>query len=437
MRLRDARRSNYLPETPGAWQSWLQQTYGKPTEECVLPTFHSYAQTGFGSNAIVFGLMLARAQLFSEATFKWRRQSDGKLFGTNELGVLENPWPNGSTGELLVRMIQDVDLAGNAYIRRDADRLVRLRPDWVDIVLMGAGEAEQRTRWDVVGYEYYLNGRGGGPSEFYPVDEVAHWSPIPDPLAQYRGMSWLTPVVREINADQAMTDFKRNFLDNSATPNLLIKYQRQLTPAALKRVRDVWQSQHAGVDGLQTAILDGGADVTVIGNNFSGMDFTNVQAAGENRIAVASGVPGIVAGLKEGLQAATYSNYEQAMRRFADITMRPLWRSACAALASLLAPQSGAVLWYDTSDIAALRQGEKDRADTFLVLATAAQQLIAAGYKADSITAAAAAQDVTLLVHSGLVSVQLQPPGEQEPDPTDPTEPKEPAEPMNGASNGS
>jgi hypothetical protein len=46
-------------------------------------------------------------------------------------------------------------------------------------------------------------------------------------------MSWLTPVVREINADQAMTDYKRRFLDNSATPNLLIKYQQKLTPAAL------------------------------------------------------------------------------------------------------------------------------------------------------------------------------------------------------------
>jgi hypothetical protein len=31
---------------------------------------------------------------------------------------------------------------------------------------------------------------------------VAHWSPIPDPLANFRGMSWLTPVLREIDADQ-------------------------------------------------------------------------------------------------------------------------------------------------------------------------------------------------------------------------------------------
>jgi hypothetical protein len=52
------------------------------------------------------------------------------------------------------------------------------------------------------------------------------------------------------------------------------------------------------------------------------------------------------------------------MRRFADITMRPAVAFRVRCLASLVAPQPGAVLWYDTSDIAALRQGEKERADT-------------------------------------------------------------------------
>jgi phage portal protein BeeE len=84
-------------------------------------------------------------------------------------------------------------------------------------------------------------------------------------------------------------------------------------------------------------VLDEGADATVIGNSFEQMNFSTVQAAGENRIIIASGVPGIVIGSKEGLMAATYSNYEQAMRRFADVTMRPLWRSVCACLSKLVA----------------------------------------------------------------------------------------------------
>jgi hypothetical protein len=122
-----------------------------------------------------------------------------------------------------------------------------------------------------------------------------------------------------------------------------------------------------------------------------------VQAAGENRIIIASGVPGIVIGSKEGLMAATYSNYEQAMRRFADITMRPLWRSVCACLSKLVTIPPGTRLWFDTADIAALRQGEKERADTMLVLSQAAAELIAAGAKPDTVTAAVAAGDITLL----------------------------------------
>ena len=89
---------------------------------------------GYQGNRIVFSVILARLALFSEAQFKWRDLTSKKLFGTAELSLLENPWPGGTTGELLARMEQDVSLAGNAFIRSTGDRLVRLRPDWVDII---------------------------------------------------------------------------------------------------------------------------------------------------------------------------------------------------------------------------------------------------------------------------------------------------------------
>jgi hypothetical protein len=37
-------------------------------------------------------------------------------------------------------------------------------------------------------------------------------------------MSWLTPVLREIQADQSMTTYKRKFFENGATPNLVVKH---------------------------------------------------------------------------------------------------------------------------------------------------------------------------------------------------------------------
>lgn len=261
----------------------------------------------------------------------------------------------------------------------------------------------------VIGYHYDPPVSALREPAFYDVSEVAHWSPNPDPLASFRGMSWLTPVMREVDADRQLTDYKRAYLENSATPNLIVKYSDHIGDTKMRRIREQIQARHTGPrNAFKTMILDEGADPMMVGSTFEKMQFSDVQAAGENRIAVAAGVPGIVAGLREGLQAATYSNYEQAMRRFADVTMRPLWRSACAALSKLVAPQPGARLWFDTTAIAALRQGEKEQADTMLVLAEAAQALVMSGYTPESINSALSSGDITLLKHSGLVSVQMQ-----------------------------
>lgn len=411
MRLRDrlaGRTDMSLQPFTGA-EVALVQSYKDGGIERVLPTFESYTRDGYQGNSIVFSVILARLMLFSEARFKFRDLTTKKLFGTPALGLLERPWPGGTTGELLARMEQDVSLAGNAFIRNAGDRLERLRPDRVGIILVEVGDDS----YEVVGYEYDREGTGlGSMDECYPVAEVAHWSPIPDPLGQYRGMSWITPVAREINADIAMNTHKQAFFENSATPNLMLKYARKLNGEQVDRIRDRFQARHGGPEnGWKTVILDEGADISVVGNSFEQMSFTAVQAAGENRIAAAAGVPGIVVGLKEGLQAATYSNYEQAMRRFADITMRPNWRSAAAALAKLVAVPVGAELWYDTTDIAALRAGEKERADTAQVMALAAGELIRVGYNPDTVAQALIAGDFTLLTHSGAIPTALYPEG--------------------------
>lgn len=389
--------------------SVLTTTYGMNGNEAVLPMLVANAMQAYCGNSVVFGAILARFSLFSEAKFVFRNVSDKTVFGAAEtdgrrntaLRILERPWPNGTTGELLVRMIQDADLAGNAYIWNTGTRLVRLRPDWVTIISALRTDPIGREYREVIGYFYdppVNEQHAWGRPEMFTVEEVAHWAPNPDPWAQWRGMSWLTPVLREVNADNHMTQYKTMYLANAASPNLLIKYSQKIGQTTVNRIRDRIADTHGGVDNaFKTLVLDEGADATVIGNTFEQMNFSTVQAAGENRIIIASGVPGIVIGSKEGLMAATYSNYEQAMRRFADITMRPLWRSACACLASIVNVPAGAELWFDVSDIAALRQGEKEQADTMAVLATAAKAFIEAGFTADTVISALTSGDMTLL----------------------------------------
>ncbi|WP_320069870.1 phage portal protein, partial [Micromonospora sp. RTGN7] len=401
---------------PADWRMF--STYGEPNAEKVLTSFQQYAERAYGGNAAVFGIVNALVRLFSEATFRLR-DADKKLIDHECLRLLHEPWPNGTTGDLLARMRQDATLAGNAYVRRVGDdRLERLRPDWITIVSWVTDGTDGRQLREVVGYLYEPIGDTERATEFYPVEEVAHWAPIPDPLANWRGMSALTPALREINADLAMTEHRDKFFRNAATPNLIIKYANKLAPDQRDRIRDSVAARHSGpANAGGTLVLDEGADPMIVGSKFSDAQFDEIMAAGENRIAVAIGVPAIVAGLKQGQDAAAWSMYRQAMRAFADTVVRPDWRSACAALARVVDVPDGHRLWFDVGDIAALQDSETESATAMQTQAATASTLITAGFEPATVTAAIIAGDLALLRHSGLVSVQMHDPAAPPPDP--------------------
>lgn len=400
----------------------VEQTLAGRTTERAPNNFVGLTVGAYEANGPVFACMLARMLVFSGVGFRWQRLRDGKrsnTFGTTELRVLERPWVGGTTQDLLTRMIQDADLAGNAYWMRPApgDELVRLRPDWVDIVLEPWRLADGRGQigWRLAGYVYSPNGVADDAVGLLP-DEVAHFAPIPDPLASYRGMSWLTPVLREIQADQAMTRHQRAFFDNGATPNLVVKHDVAANEEKVRRFSEMMQERHGGVRNAgRTLHLYPGADVTVVGSNLKDIDFRQVRGGGETRIAAAAGVPPVIVGLSEGLAAATYANYGQARRRFADGTIHPLWANAAGSLEQVLTvPGHDARLWYDADDVPFLREDEADAANIAKTRAETIQSYITAGYEPDSVVAAVNADDLRLLKHTGLYSVQLQKPGAED-----------------------
>lgn len=388
-------------------------------------SFASLAQQAYMSNGIVYACFLARSQLFSEARFQFQRFRNGRpgeLFGGSTLDILEHPWPNGVTGDLLRRAIQDHDLAGNFFATRRNGRVVRLRPDWVTLAV-GSYEDPEVEAGDidaeVLGIIYHPGGRTSGrPAEVLLPGTYMHFMAEPDPLAWFRGMSWLTPVVREIAADKAMTEHKALYLANGGTPNLVVSLDKDMKQAATPQAFGEWVEAfkkfngQRGFEKFKTMYLAGGTTASVLGSNMEQMDFKAVQGAGETRIAAAAGVPPVIAGFSEGLGAATYSNYAQARRRFADNTMRPLWRNFAGSAESICPPPTGARLWYDDRDIQALAEDKKDLAEVRNLEAQQISALITAGYKPDAIIEAVTTGDFDRLKgnHSGLYSVQLQPP---------------------------
>jgi phage portal protein BeeE len=370
-------------------------------------------------NGIVFACCLARQLLFSEARFQFQQIKNGRpqdLFGTQELEIFETPWPNATTGELLSRAIQDVDLSGNFFVVREGKRLRRLRPDWVDIVL--TAPPAEAVKSDVLGYVYKPGGTEKPEDwEIYPVDgtngKVAHWAPIPDPEQQYRGMTWLTPVLREIEADALATTHKTAFYKNAATPNIAVSFKETVTEEQFKEFMKAIDRSHTGPqNAYKTLYLGGGAAVTPLTIDFQALDFKKIQGAGETRIAAAARVSPVVIGLSEGMQGSSLNagNFRSARDSFADGTIRPLWRSFCASMAPLVKVPSGARLWFDDRDIAYLREDIKDLAEIQSEEASTITKLIQDGYTPDSIVAAVQKKDWSLLKHTGLFSVQLQPP---------------------------
>ena len=354
--------------------------------------------------------MLARSSLFSEARFQWRQRASasqsnrpGPLFGTPALAPLEQPWPYATTGDLLGRAIQDVDLSGNAYFARRGDYLYRLRPDAVTIIVDGglASDAE------VIGFRY--EPKPNGEVEYFFPEQVIHWKPILDPAFRHRGMSWLLPVTLDVMGDKALIDHKLRFWENSATPNMVINAGEHSSVEGFRQWVENYRHSNEGRDKAHSSlILANGASAEVVGSDLKSLDLASVQGAGERRIAAASGVPAMLVGISSEVNA-TYSNWNQARRALGDLVMRPLWRSFCAAAENVLELPSGAELVVDDRQISFMQEDIQDAATIRNSNATAIRTLVDGGFTPDSVVQAIEADDLSLLEHTGLTTVQVGP----------------------------
>lgn len=372
-----------------------------------------------------FAAELVRSLVLSQARFTfrnppWHPRTPRRTFGTADLGLLERPWPNGTTGELISRAEWHAGLAGNAFVARRPDRLRVLRPDWTAILYGSDTEIDNPGHaldGRLIGYIYWNGGPdnpyGYKPEVLFPND-VAHWAPIPDPLNAGVGMSWLTPAIRDIQGDQLASEYKIRFFENGATPNLVVKGISAVTKEQFDQVVDMLEERHAGAgNAYKTLYLTGGADATVIGSNLKDIDFKAITSAGETRLSVLSRVPASLLGISEGLAGSTLNagNFSSARRSFADTWVYPSLQDLAASLAPLINVPDDAELWFDVADIPLLREDAKDAAEIAQIKAIAIRQLIESGCEPLTAIATVAPEWAGSLKHTNLVSVQLMPPG--------------------------
>jgi hypothetical protein len=407
------------------WNNVL--TSWDPQHEGIGSDFSTLVGRAYKGNAIVYACEMTRMALVSEARPQWRRIRNGRrgdLFGNTDLSVLERPWPGGTFRQLAARMILNADMAGTAFVARRherPDRLMLMRPDWVVMVLGSSDDtdgAQFAMDADFLGCLYYPGGKGAGRDPIPLLsDEVAVWAPSPDPAAAYRGVSWLSAVGREIDSDVAATMHKAAFFERGATPQMVLSLDPAVKREQFNQFTDRLDDRHAGVANAYRTLVLQGVTPHIVGKDLQQLDFKNTQGAGETRIAAASGVHPVVAALSEGMAGSSLNagNFRAACRLVADRTLRPLWGSLFAALEQIVPAPSDAELWYAEKEISFLQEDRKDAAEIEFTKAQTIAQLVREGFEPPSVIAAVEAEDMNLLVHSGLLSVQLQPPGQQKP----------------------
>ena len=376
-------------------------------------------------NPIVAAAIHARMAVFSEVRFQWQAFDSGRpgrLYGGPGLSILEEPYPGGQTGDLLAELLLDADLYGNAYRVRQRiegrDQLVRLHPERTMVVTTGVFDESTRQPYGQHLVGYAVVDQHGNELAFFTPEEVCHFRPLPDPTHPFRGRTWLSTVLTDATADDSLSKYKHAFIRNAATPQMVVSFDNSVSKEAFERFTEAFRNEHQGMSqSFKTLFLGAGADVKVVGADFERLSMKAVQGAGETRIAAAAGVPASYLGISEGLagSALNAGNYAAARRRFADGTIRPLWRSVAGSLQVIVSPPDAASrLWYDDRDVPFLQEEVLDAAQIRARDAQTMRTLVDGGFDPNSVVEAITANDMTRLQHTGNLSVQLRPVGESE-----------------------
>lgn len=424
-----------VPAPADAWWMFQNSTYFSPwysyqDNKVVAPdgSFDPLVTQLHYAHPIISAAVVKRAGLLSELVFKWKSlqaSDNGKLFGNQDLFILEKPNPWQTIAEFLKLVEYHASYAGTAYIHRFGRELRLLNPSWTSVVLgsqLDARDPGVQRDAEVIGYVYQPGGSPNyGDPEFIPSTEVAPYRPEPDPLSPWKGRSWVQSILAEWTTDTAATQHTHAYFEHAATPNLVFALDPNVSQEAVEKYAAMVAQGHGGAaNAYKSIVMGGGADVTVVGADLAQLDLKSVQGLTETRIAARAQVPAVILQISEGMQGSSLNsgNYTAIRRQFSDTWFTPTANALCAALEAVVPPPRGSKLSYDPSQIMFLQDDRKDEADILSKNAAAIRQLIDAGYKAPSVVQAVQTGDLSKLEHSGLFSVQLQPAGQQQPAPT-------------------
>lgn len=149
-----------------------------------------------------------------------------------------------------------------------------------------------------------------------------------DPYNPLRGRKILAPVLSEIYTDEEAARFIGALVRNMAIPGVIISPDTDKVKVGKEQaeaLKETWKKKFGGDNRGEPFIPNFAAKVSTVGFNPDEMQFKEVRRLPEERIAGQFLIPPVVVGLGAGLDKATFSNYEQAVKSAYESCMIPLW----------------------------------------------------------------------------------------------------------------
>jgi HK97 family phage portal protein len=276
--------------------------------------------------------------------------------------LLKHPNPYMAYPEFQWHVIAHLQLTGVTHVwkwRNSLGQVTELWPvptSWVTPKLDAAGR--------IAAYEMF---QGDGKQTLpVPARDVVRMI-YPDPTNLLTGLGPLQAALKDVQTDSAREDYIVEMMENAKTPGTIFKQPESWSPEQKDEIRAIFASGLGKGKRGRTLFLEGEGASVEQGVPLKDMDWPGLSMLSETRICAAFGVPPILVGLRSGLQTATYSNYEQAIKAFLQGTMVPTWTMLDTGLTrglltDELEPDEALEVYHDTEVVAALQEDRDKRA---------------------------------------------------------------------------
>lgn len=325
----------------------------------VTRTIKQYAGEGYAQNPIVYACITRIAEACSSVKLELHKSDDAGnrtvLTKHKLLDLLAQPNPTQSWGDFIQEGVAWHRIAGECFLLRlpekgPAAELYWLDPSAMDIEKDKAGSAVPLA---------YLYGTGPNKRRF-PVNIVSGESQVLhiktfNPNDPFRGLPPMAAAARAIDTHNHGAQWNSNLLLNGARPSGIVEFAGTVADSVLSQMREFFKKAWQGVANAgNVPILTSGAKFTALSHTPKDMDFEKSMAEAAKNTALVFGVPLPLV----TMEAATFSNTEQAEERMWLDTVLPLLNLFMGALSRFLLPLYGnprnEVLAYNSDSVPAL-----------------------------------------------------------------------------------